>query len=134
MTRQDEGLLRRFERKILRRIFGAIKEGDAYRQRHNAELYDLYGNKDIVMAIKLGRLRWAGHVIWADDNSPIKQILQAKPEGKRRPGRPRLRWLDVVDRDAGAAGLRGWRQLARNRDDWRLRLGEARTLEGLSRQ
>ena len=132
MTKRDEGLLRRFERKILRRIFGAIKEGDAYRQRYNAELYELYRSKDIVTAIKLGR-RWAGHVIRAN-GSPIKQILQAKPEGNRRPGRPRLRWLDMVDRDARAAGLRGWKRLAQNRDDWRHKLGEARTLEGLSRQ
>jgi hypothetical protein len=39
---KDENLLQIFERIILRRIYGAINEGDIWRIRYNNELYKLY--------------------------------------------------------------------------------------------
>jgi len=54
-----------FERKILRRIFGPICEEAVWRSRYIEELrvYCLYGETDLVTAIKITRLRWAGHVM-----------------------------------------------------------------------
>jgi hypothetical protein len=37
-----------FERKILRRIFGAVKINNQWRSRNNNELMQLYGDLDIV--------------------------------------------------------------------------------------
>jgi hypothetical protein len=58
MNKSDEGAINIFERKILREIFGSIKEGDHWRRRYNNELYRLYGDQDLVSHIKVGRIRW----------------------------------------------------------------------------
>jgi hypothetical protein len=34
-----------------------------------------------------------------DQGRKIKKIFESKPEGSRRRGRPRLRWLEGVERD-----------------------------------
>jgi len=54
-----------------------------------------------------------------------------KPEGRRRAGRPNLRWIDGVRKDAEKLGVRNWRARARDRDDWRRLLELAKTLHGL---
>ena len=61
MRRADELRLGAFERQILRRIYGPICEEESWRSRYNNELYHLYGETDLVPAIKKTRLRWAGH-------------------------------------------------------------------------
>jgi hypothetical protein len=42
-----------FENKVLRRIFGPMKEGVTrnWRRLHNKELYDLYSSPDIIQLI-----------------------------------------------------------------------------------
>jgi hypothetical protein len=54
----------------------------------------------LVTAIRISRLRWAGHIVWIEDNLPCKKITLDKPEGRRRVGRANLRWMDGVMRDA----------------------------------
>ena len=51
-----------FERKVLRRILGAVKINDTWRKRNNSELTKFYDDVDIVSFIRLSRLRWIGHV------------------------------------------------------------------------
>ena len=46
-----------FERKILRRIYGPICEGTAWRSRYNEELYHLYDETDLVTTVRITRLR-----------------------------------------------------------------------------
>jgi len=47
-------------------------------------------------------------------------------------GRPRIRWADVVLRDAlQLLGIRGWKRRAENRDEWRRLMGEAKVRKGL---
>jgi hypothetical protein len=65
-SRSDEAMLICFERKILRRIFGAKQESGMWRRRYNFELHRLYKEPDIVKTIKIGRLRWIGHVMRMD--------------------------------------------------------------------
>jgi len=53
-----------YENSVLRRIFGSKRDevtGD-WRKLHDEELSDLYSSHIIFRAIKLGRMRWAGHV------------------------------------------------------------------------
>lgn len=58
MSTTDENNLRVFERKILRKIFGSVKdEHNVYRIRLNFELQKLIGNENIVKFIKAQRLR-----------------------------------------------------------------------------
>jgi hypothetical protein len=54
-----------------------------------------------------------------------------KPGGRRRVGRPNLRWMDGVMRDAERLGVRNWRSKAKDRVGWRRLLESAKTLHGL---
>ena len=65
------------------------------------------------------------------DNMPCKEINLDKPEGRRRAGRPNLRWMDGVMRDAEKLGARNWRTMVRDRDGWRRLLESAKTLHVL---
>ena len=62
MTTREEQWLLRWERKILRKIFGAVRDQNGWRIRTNSELQRLFGQPDIVVKIKQERIRWAGHV------------------------------------------------------------------------
>jgi len=64
-------------------------------------------------------------------NLPCKKITLDKPEGRRRAGRPILRWIDGVMKDTEKFGVRNWRARARDRDDRRRLLELAKTLHGL---
>ena len=50
-----------FERKMLRRILGAVSDGGNRRRRYN-ELMTMYGELHIVSSTRVRRLRWIGHV------------------------------------------------------------------------
>ena len=47
---------------MLRKIVGAMKDGNYYRIETNQELRELMGGEDIVKGIKSGWLEWLGHV------------------------------------------------------------------------
>jgi len=131
LSNVDELRLGVFERKILRRIYGPVCEEEIWRSKYNEELYRLYDDADQVTTIKTSRLRWAGHVMRIHDNLPCKKITLDKPEGRRRAGRPNLRWIDGVTKEAEKLGVRNWRARDRDRDDWRRLLESAKTLHGL---
>jgi hypothetical protein len=108
-----------------------ICEEAIWRSRYNEELYRLYDAADLVTTIKIARLRWAGYIVRMQDNLPCKKATLDKPEGRRRAGRPNLRWMDGVMKDAEKLGIRNWRTMARDRDGWRRLLESAKTLHGL---
>jgi hypothetical protein len=63
---REEGRLRVFENRVLRRIlvFGPRRDevtGD-WKKLHNEELNVLYSSPNIFRVIKSRRMRWAGHV------------------------------------------------------------------------
>jgi hypothetical protein len=64
-------------------------------------------------------------------NLPCRKITLDKREGRRQAGRPNLRWIDGMMKDAERLGVRNWRARARDRDDWRRLLESAKTLHGL---
>lgn len=55
-------MLLRMERKIVRRIYGGIREGDSIRRRTNPEIEEILQKENIVRFIKSQRLRWYGHI------------------------------------------------------------------------
>jgi hypothetical protein len=63
LTVREELILRVFENRVLRRIFGpkrdVVKGG--WRKLHNEELHNLYSSPSIIRIIKR-RMRWAKHV------------------------------------------------------------------------
>jgi hypothetical protein len=68
--------------------------------------------------MNVNHLRWAGHVIRLEEQSPARRVLVAVIEGKRQRGRPKLRWEDGVMDDARKLGEKNWRNAARNKDGW----------------
>jgi hypothetical protein len=60
-----------------------------------------------------------------DDEMMVKRVFLGKPGGRRKPGRPRLRWLDCVEDDLKTLGVRGWRKMAEDREEWEIILKAA---------
>jgi hypothetical protein len=81
LIKADERTLGLFERKILRSIFGAVRDKGQWRRRYNFELYKLYDEPDLVKYIKINRLKWAGHVMRMDNNRVTKRMFNTRPEG-----------------------------------------------------
>jgi hypothetical protein len=90
-------LLRVFENRVLRRIFGPKREEDgSWRKLHNDELHSLYSSSNIVRVIKSRGMRWAGHVPHMGELRGVYRVLVGRSESKRPLGRPRRRWEDTI--------------------------------------
>jgi hypothetical protein len=98
LTLREEHRLRVFENKVLRRIFQPKRDQvtGGRRKPHNEEFRDLCSSQRLIRKIKSGRMRWVGHVARKGEKRNMYRLLVAKPEGKRRIGRPRRRWLDSI--------------------------------------
>jgi hypothetical protein len=88
------------ERKVLRNIYGRRSEQGVWRIRSNLEIQNRYQSPDIVTEIKVRRLESLGRVVRMEDTHLLKLVFNAKSEGRRGVGRPRLRWLVVDVRSA----------------------------------
>ena len=83
-SKPDKVSLGVFERKILRAIFGPTNDNGQWRIKYNDELYTLYKDIDIVTYIQINRLRWAGHIIRLEEQSPARRVLVAVVEGRSK--------------------------------------------------
>ena len=92
-------MLRVFENRVLRRIFGPKRDEvtGEWRKLHNEERNDLYSSPNIIRVNKSRRMRWEGHVArmgevytgfwWGD--------LRER-ERETTPKRLRRRWEDNI--------------------------------------
>ena len=122
MLVEDQRALGVFERKVLRTIFGGVQVDDGtWRRRMNHGLRELLGEPSIVHTAKIGRLRWAGHVVRMSNDNPVKMVFETNPSGTRRRDAQRARWIDQVEGDLRLRRQRGWRATAMDRDrvEWR---------------
>jgi hypothetical protein len=126
LTKAVEEKLRTFERRILRKIYGPTCENGVWRIKYNDELYGLYKDLDIVRVIKVARIRWLGHLVRMEENSPCKKISFWQPEGSLKKGRPKLRWLDSVLKDVKLLKVQTWWKKASDRNIWGRIIKEAK--------
>jgi hypothetical protein len=61
-------------------------------------------------------------------------LFYTKPAGARSVARPKLRWEVGVDEDMRILGVKNWKKVALNRDEWAQLLRKARAHQGLSSQ
>ena len=50
------------------------------------------------------RMRWAGHLVRMDASKLAKRAEVEKNQGRKKRGRPQLRWEDCVRRDMRRSG------------------------------
>ena len=120
-----------WERKILRDIFGPVREGDICRKRYNHEIQKLFREKDIINYVKSKRIQWLGHMERMDDNRNTKKIFKGQCHGQRSRGRPKKRWLDEVERDLKSMKIKNYKTKAYDRLLWRKIVREAKVQHGL---
>jgi hypothetical protein len=122
LTLREENRLGVLENRVLRRIFGTKRDEmtGEWRKLHNEELHDLYSSPSIIRIMKERRMRWAGHVARMWERRNAYRLLVGKPEGRRRLGRPRRRWLDSIRMDLVEVGWSDvdWIGLAQDRGRW----------------
>jgi hypothetical protein len=67
-------------------------------------------------------------MIRMDDRRLIKRVLDGELGGRRTIGRPRLRWLEDVEKDLKQLKVREWRRKTVDRQEWANILKEAKAL------
>ena len=77
--------------------------------------------KHLKMKVAGSRMIWAGHMQRMGEDRLSKRTWKAEEGGRRRRGRPKLRWKDCVKRDLERTGTNGqeWKTIAEDR--WRCR-------------
>ncbi|GFV77539.1 uncharacterized protein TNCV_1070681 [Trichonephila clavipes] len=131
MSRTDENISI-YERKILRFIFGGIRENGIRRRKSNLELYQSNKESDIVNFTKIQRIKWDGHVKINEDRT-TKKCLQCQPIGTRTKDRPNLRRIDGLEKDI-VLRTKNWRTPAGRRLAWKRLLEKAKAHPGMSSQ
>jgi len=76
LTAAEENALRRFERKVLRKIYGPVVDKGVWRIRYNDELCKFMAGEDIVRFIIAQRIQWLGHVERMDETAMSKRVLK----------------------------------------------------------
>ena len=75
---EEERALAVFERKILRKIYGPVKENELWRIQRNDELEAIIKVENIVRFIRCQRKRWLGHMESMQDTSiPKKRCTES---------------------------------------------------------
>ena len=113
LTKPNLQRLHRNDRAMIRQIC-RIKPENVAKVRSN-ELLRQLGLEDLDPILRERRLRWYGHV--ERSSSAVKCAWDFQVTGRGKPGRPKMSWREMVDRDR-----REWRLSAidpHDRDTWR---------------
>ena len=90
------------EMKMLRFAMGVMRK-DKTRNKHIRSTVKV---EWLGMKMREGRLRWYGHVMRRDQEYVGRKMMEMELPGKRRRGRPKRRFLDVVKEDMKEVGVK----------------------------
>ena len=110
LTKPNLQRLQRNDRAMIRQICN-VRPQDTVTTRSNDLLVRL-GIEDLDLILKERRLRWYGHV--ERSSGAIKTAFDIQVDGKRGPGRPKMTWKQLTERDC-----REWKLSAINPHDRR---------------
>ena len=108
LTKPNLQHLQQNDRAMIRQICN-VRPQDVVTTRSN-ELLARLGIEDLDLILKERRLRWYGHV--ERSNGAVKTAFHIQVEGKHGPGRPKMTWKQLSERDC-----REWKLSAINPHD-----------------
>ena len=118
MTKGVEEMLDKFFHKSLRSLLNInwtmFVSNLEIRRRTNMEL--------ISETVRKRRWRWIGHVLRMDRTEHARTAITWKPDGRRKPGRPKTTWRRMVEKEMKSMGMNTWEdagRVAKNRALWR---------------
>ena len=125
LTSKTRSQLQAAEMKTLRLIKGVTRLD----RLRNEDIRRELGVEGILDFVERGQLRWFGHVKRMDQERYPRRFLEWIPQGRRPVGRPKMRWIQNIERGAERRGssLREVNEirLYENRQDWRQFLKQA---------
>ena len=95
LTKPNLQRLQRNDRAMIRQICN-VRPQDIVTTR-SSELLTQLGIEDLDLILKERRLRWYRHV--KRSNGAVKTAFHIQIEGKRGPGRPKVTWKQLTERD-----------------------------------
>ena len=90
------------EMKMLRFALGVMRKDEI----RNEYIRDTLKVEWLGMNMREGTSRWYGHVMRRDQEYVGRKMMEMELLGKRRRGRPKRRFLDVVKEDMGEVGAK----------------------------
>ena len=119
VTDKHQHILQVCENNWVRRIAG-VKRVD---RRRMDELREEVGIQKCLMGrLVKSRMKLAGHLERMREDRLPRMAYVHQERGKRKRGRPRMRWRDCIERNMSKAELEDvdWRMLAHDRAQWRM--------------
>ena len=95
------------------------------------EIDKLTEGTDIVIFIKVQRIKWLGHIHRMDRARPTGKLLDWRRMGTRPVGRPRQRWQEDVMEYLKKLKVTNWKETAKDRRTWRDLAEKEKTHKGL---
>jgi hypothetical protein len=78
-----ERILRKWERKILGKMYGPTYRYGHWRIKMNQEMFDKFKSPDIVPVSTVHGFEWLGHGVKMDGERTVKKLQESKPGGGR---------------------------------------------------